>query len=187
MGAVPQWPSARESANRIGNATTRRGHMVECYRSARDFFEAVRCAAIEVGRTERQIERMKSAEGVRAQGYGPAGKGSRSDVNGTAVTDARMDYEARMRRRLEEDRALIAEGCALVYGPDNRGGVAKLLGSAAADAMWWRYCAGESWTKAAEMVGASVKTLQRWCEVAVDTVDGIGFDAVRSGTGTAES
>ena len=38
------------------------------YQDARDFFGAVRQAAIETGRYERNLERMESAEGVRAQG-----------------------------------------------------------------------------------------------------------------------
>ena len=156
------------------------------YQSARDFFAAVRCAAQEVERTERQIARMEAAEGVRAQGYGPAVRGARADVNGTSATDARIDYEGRMRRRLEEDYALVERGCFVCYGEDNRGGIAKLLGSATADALWWRYCAGESWTHAAQMVSAGVSTTKRWCEAAFDLVDGIGLDAAVSGRGTAE-
>lgn len=156
------------------------------YRSARDFFEAVRCAAGEARRTECQIERMRASEGVRAQGYGPMGRGTRRDPNGTGATDARIDYEGRMRRRLEEDRALVAEARAVLYGPDGRGGVARLLGSAAADAMWWRYCAAESWAVVASMSCAAEKTARRRCEAALDVVDAVGFDDVKLGKGIAE-
>lgn len=154
--------------------------------SARDFFDSVRHAAMEVARTERQLARMEASEGVRAQGYTPMGKGSRTDVNGTSATDARIDYEGMMRKRLEEDRALIDGACSILYGPDSRGGVAGLLGSATADAMWWRYCAAESWYKAADMASASVATVKRWCDVAFDMIDAAGFDAVRCGEGLAE-
>lgn len=156
------------------------------YQCAREFFEGVRSAAIEAERTRRQVESMESAEGVRAQGYAPMVRGTRADVNGTSATDARIDYEDRMRKRLEEDWALIDEGCAVVYGPDNRGGVCAILGSSCADALWWRYCAGESWTKAASMVDASVATVKRWCDVAFDTVDAVGWDAAKRGEGAAQ-
>ena len=154
--------------------------------SARDFFDSVRNAAMEIARTERQLARMEASEGVRAQGYTPMGKGSRSDVNGTAATDARIDYERMMRKRLEEDRALVDAACAVLYGDDSRGGVARLLGSATADAMWWRYCAAESWDKAASMAFTTDVTARRWCYTAFDLIDAIGYERARAGEGMAE-
>ena len=138
-------------------------------------------------RTERQIARMEAAEGLHGQSYEPSVQGARSDVNRTAATDVRIDFEDRIRRRLEEDYTLIERGCFACYGEDNRGGVDKLLGSATADALWWRYCAGESWVKTSAMVSASAATCRRWCEAAFDLVDSIGESAAISGIGSAES
>lgn len=158
--------------------------MVFGYQSARDFFEAARCAAMEAQRTERQMERLAAAEGVRTNGM-TAGSGTRRDPNGMAATDARIDYERRMRRRLDEDRALVGRACSLAYGPSGDGGVARLLGASYADAIWWRYCSASSWACVAEAVGASSSTVRRWCDVVMDTIDSKGQDAVMAGIGDA--
>lgn len=160
--------------------------MIFGYQSARDFFEAVRCAAQELERTERQLQRMMLAEGVKAQRYGIAGSGG-GDVHGMAATDARMDFEGRMRRRMDEDREIVSNGMLVCYGGADGGGICALLGSQSADSIFWRYCRGMSWTRAAEMVSASPKTIQRWCEAAMDTVDGMGVSNVIAGRGGAEA
>ena len=155
---------------------------------ARDFFASVRAAADEAERTRNQIERMEAAEGVRAQGYTPGVSRSRADVNGTARVISRVDYESRMRRRLEEDYALIDRGCSVIYGSDQTGmgGVDALLGSATADTMWWRFCDGAGWSKVAREVGRS----ESWCRLAVETAldvcDQYGMDAMTQGLGIAE-
>ena len=102
--------------------------------NARDFFESVRDAALEETRTVRQIERMRLREGVRGASLAPSGGGPK-DVNGLSATNARMDYEAMMSRRLKEDRELIDKARAVLYGAGEPGGVAVLLGSAVADAV----------------------------------------------------
>lgn len=160
--------------------------MIFGYQSSRDFFESVRVAAQELERTERQIQRMRLAEGIKAQRYGVAGSGG-GDVHGMSATDARMDFEERMRRRMEEDRDIVSKGLMVCYGEEGDGGICAILGSQSADSIYWRYCTGASWTRAAEMVSASPKTIRRWCETAMDTVDGLGADSVISGRGGAES
>lgn len=159
--------------------------MVFGYQSSRDFFEAVRCAAQEMERTERQLQRMRLAEGVRAQRYeGRSARGG--EASGMGATDARMDFEGRMRRRLDEDRSLVAKAVSLCYG-DGSGGVCALLGSMAADSVYWRFCRSMSWQATADAVGASVKTVQRWCGVALDTIDAHGSAGVAAGVGAAEA
>lgn len=153
------------------------------YQSARDFFEAARCAAQELERTERQIGRMRAAEGVKAQRYDVRGSGG-GDVHGMGATDSRIDFEERMRRRMEEDRALVARAVDVCYGDD--GGVASLVGSHVADALYWRFCRAASWSAVADAVCSSVKTAQRWCDVGLDTVDGVGVRRSIEGHGVAE-
>lgn len=93
-----------------------------------------------------------------------------------------------MRRRLEEDYALIDRGCSVIYGSDQTGmgGVDALLGSATADTMWWRFCDGAGWNKVAREVGRS----ESWCRLAVETAldvcDQYGMDAMTQGLGIAE-
>ena len=103
--------------------------------SARDFFESVRSAAIDADSITRRIQAMESREGVRAQTYGPRGRGGVRDA--MAATDARMDFEGRIERRREEDYRLIDAACSVIYGADqSTGGVGAILGAAYADALW---------------------------------------------------
>lgn len=156
------------------------------YASARDLFEAARDAALEVERTRRTISRMEQAEGVRAQGYQPPVRRSREDVNGTARTDARIDVEERMRRRIDEDYRLIDLAAEVCYGAwPASGGVAALLGSAYADVLYFRYCQADPWGAVADKVGLSEKWCREAARPALDQVDAYGVDAVRQGLGLA--
>ncbi|MGN9233696.1 hypothetical protein ACTM8Z_00095 [Atopobiaceae bacterium HCP3S3_D6] len=155
------------------------------YASAHDFFEAVREASRDAERTRRAVSRMESREGVRAQSYGPRGRGGTRDA--MAATDERMDYEERCRARVEADYALIDAACDVIYGRDQRtGGVGALLGAAYADALWWRYCAAATWPEVAAGTGMS----ERWCRDAVraatDVADAYGLERMASGLGLAE-
>ena len=153
--------------------------------SARDFFESVRSAAIDADSITRRIRAMESREGVRAQTYGPRGRGGVLDA--MAATDARMDFESRIERRREEDYRLIDAACSVIYGADqSTGGVGAILGAAYADALWWRFCAAATWPEVAEGTGMS----ERWCHdavgVALDVIDSYGIERMAMGLGLAE-
>ncbi len=135
------------------------------YMGARDFFELVRASSQEAERTREALLRMESREGVHAQSYEAHGK-SGHVADPMSATAARMDYEARMRRRLERDRAIIDAACEVLYGADRlSGGLSVLMGSEVADCLWWRFCAAATWEEAATGCGRS----ERWCR---ETVDG---------------
>lgn len=153
---------------------------------ASDFFEAVRDAAVELRAAERTLERMRSAEGVRGQGYTGAIGSSCGAVDGSAATDARMDFEGRMRRRMAEDSELIGLAGALLYGEDGRGGVRALVGPLCADSVWFRYCEAMKWTAVADMTGASVRACQNYTATAFDAIDSGSVGDVVAGVGTAE-
>lgn len=153
--------------------------------SARDFFESVRSAAIDADSITRRIRAMESREGVRAQTYGPRGRGGVRDA--MAATDARLDFESRIERRREEDYRLIDAACSVIYGADqSTGGVGAILGAAYADALWWRFCAAATWPEVAEGAGMS----ERWCKdavgVAMDVIDSYGLERMSRGLGLAE-
>jgi len=159
----------------------------EDYSCARDLLEAARDAAREAERTRRVLSGMEGREGVRAQSYEPHGRsGHRTDV--MAAVDERLDYEERMRRRVNEDYALVDLACNVIYGRDDQmtGGVCALLGSAYADALWWRYCAGATWAD----VARGCRMSERWCrravETALETIDAFGMRRVAERRGTAE-
>lgn len=135
------------------------------YMGARDFFELVRSSAREAERTREALADMEAREGVRAQSYGSRGtQGGAGDP--MSATDVRIDYEARMRRRVERDYAIIDAACEVLFGLDGTcGGLSALMGSEVADCLWWRFCAAATWEEVAAGCGRS----ERWCR---ETVDG---------------
>ncbi len=147
------------------------------YQCASDLFGAVRDASLEASRCRRAVDRMESGEGVRGGGgFEARSRGSKADPNGMGRTDARIDYEARMERRLDEDFALIDLACALLYGRESgRGGVEKLMGSAVADCLYFRYVAAESWQLVSSRMGTSPSHCRRMCSQGLDGIDYYGL------------
>lgn len=160
----------------------------EDYSSARDFFAAVREASREAERTRLTLLRMEAREGVRAQGYEP-----RVMVGGErdrmAQTDARIDYEERMAERIEQDYRLLDMACELLYGSESgKGGVDRLMGSAVADCISFRYVDARTWKEVAALLGYSrwsVNSLRDLCQQGFDAIDSLGWDNVLGGMGDA--
>lgn len=161
---------------------------LEDYSSARDFFEAVREASREAERTRLTLLRMEAREGVRAQGYEAQGRsGHMSDR--TAATDARIDHEARMAERIEEDYALLDLACRVLYGEESgKGGVDRLMGSAVADCISFRYVDARPWPEVAALLGYSRwsrRSLRDLCQQGFDAVDALGWERAIEGIGDA--
>ena len=161
----------------------------EDYRDARDFFESVREASREAERTRLTLLQMEAREGARAQTYA-----ERVSVGGErdrmAQTDARMDYEERMRERIEQDYALLDMACAVLYGRESgKGGVDALMGSAVADCISFRYVDARPWSEVAQLLGYSrwsLRSLRDLCQQGFDAIDFFGWENVLGGTGSAE-
>ena len=168
---------------------SRRSVDLSTYPSARSFFEAVRDASVECERTREALLRMEAREGVRAQGYEAQGRSGHASDR-TAATDARIDYEERMRERVEADYALIDVACRVLYGSESgKGGVDALMGSAVADAISFRYVDARPWSEVAAALGYSsdsAKSLRALCEQGFDCIDFLGWDNVIGGRGGAE-
>lgn len=158
------------------------------YADARAFFEAVRDASAEAARIQRTAGRMAEGEGLRGGGgFEPRVRSSSADVTGMARVDARIDFEAANERRLSEDYAMLDAACRLLYGPDGRGGgLEHIMGSAVSDAMWWRFCAAESWAVVALSCGYSKSQCRRLCEQGMNACDFFGWKNVEDGRGCAE-
>lgn len=153
------------------------------YASALEFFEGVRAAATEADRTWRELSAMQAAEGVKAQSYSPAvAVGSNHDAMG--LVDKRIDYEHKLHRQLEEDYALIAEACEVLFGEDCKGsgGIESLLGSDYASVLYWRYIGHMSTREVSRLVGCSAATCISMTNVALETCDSLGLDKVIAGT-----
>lgn len=157
------------------------------YTDAREFFLATRRAAQDIETATRQLDRMRAAEGVRAQGYEPGVAHTRADVNGTGATIARIDWEGRMRERLESDYALVESAMSVIYGDEETGlgGVAALMGGAVADVLMWRCCRARDWRWIAAMLDRSESWCRESAAAAMDVCDAYGIDAMRRGLGIA--
>ena len=153
---------------------------------ARDFFESVRAAAQDAERTSHTLLRMQGRELPRGMGTTPGNGGGTPDV--MRPSDAVMDYEAMVRRRVQRDWDLIDEACCVIYGVEQDGtaGVNALLGSATADALWWRYCAAVKWQEVADKLDLSKNHCQHLCNVAFDMIDSLGVGAVKAADGGAD-
>lgn len=160
----------------------------EDYRDARDFFEAVREASREAERTRLTLLRMEAREGARAQTYA-----ERVSVGGErdrmATTDSRIDYEARMAERIEQDYALLDLACRVLYGEESgKGGVDALMGSAVADCISFRYVDARPWPEVAALMGYSRwsrRSLRDMCQQGFDAIDSLGWERAIEGIGDA--
>ena len=160
----------------------------EDYRDARDFFETVREASREAERTRLTLLQMEAREGVRAQTYA-----ERVSVGGErdrmAQTDARMDYEARMAERIEQDYRLLDMACQVLYGRESgKGGVDALMGSAVADCISFRYVDARPWREVAALMGYSRwsrRSLRDMCQKGFDRIDSLGWERAIEGVGDA--
>lgn len=158
------------------------------YKDAREFFEAAREASIDADRISRRLAEMEASEGVRAQGYDAQGRGSGGDVNGMRRTEARIDFERRVEARREADYDLIDRATSVIYGDGQTGmgGIGALMGGAAADVMWWRFCAAATWPEVCREVGVTDRWARQKAEQAMDMCDAYGMWGMIHGLGVAE-
>ena len=176
---------AREGESGLSGALSRRSVDLSTYPSARSFFEAARDASVECERTREALLRMEAREGVRAQGYEAQGRSGHASDR-TAATDARIDYEERMRERVEADYALIDVACRVLYGSESgKGGVDALMGSAVADAISFRYVDARPWSEVAALTGYSERQCHRLVETGFNAVDFLGWENCMGGVGDA--
>lgn len=161
---------------------------LEDYSSARDFFESVREASREAERTRLTLMRMEAREGARAQTYA-----ERVSVGGEhdrmAATDSRIDYEACMAERIEQDYRLLDMACQVLYGRESgKGGVDALMGSAVADCISFRYVDARPWSEVAALLGYSRwsrRSLRDLCQQGFDAIDALGWERAIEGVGDA--
>ena len=146
------------------------------WQSARDFFSAVGQASDYVSRHRGRLESMEAREGARAQGYEPSVSRSRADVNGTAATVARMDYEAREQARVDEAYRLIDLG---VHVAER---VGELTNREHADVLELVYEVRMQPITVADRLGVSVRTVYNRRDAALAAADALGFGALACGS-----
>lgn len=148
--------------------------------AAREYFETVRGAAVELDRTRRTLERMRARTQPKTQRYDAAGGGSGHSDPMDRVVEV-VDFEAVMRQRMEDDRELLSDAARVLYGEDGRAGVAKGMGSAYADAVYHRALDARTWDGVARVMFMSRSKVQQLYEAAADYVDAVGLDGAMLG------
>ena len=128
------------------------------FSNTRALFDAARDAARECERCRRQIERMESSEGLKAQRYDVIGHGS-GVSDPMRQTDRRIDFEQRKREVVENDESLMEYAFCVLYGADRNSGASSLVGEFPADVVWWHWLGDLTWTATADMLYAS----ESWC------------------------
>lgn len=150
------------------------------YAEASCFFDAVRDASAEREKMRSYIERMEAREGVRAQSYEPMPRaGSVSDR--TAATDSRMDWESAHGRILEEDDEIVGLALDAIWGGEDAGGVASLMGFSVAKVMELYYVQALPWAEVARRMGYSAdstKSVKALCRQGLRCVDLYGWGNV---------
>ena len=162
------------------------GEALYTFQSARELFESAREASRDAERIRNQLMAMESA----ADGLG--GSGMTQRVSSTGEPDrmagrvaSLVDREEMLRRRQDEDYALIDLANRVLYGEDGRSGLWVLAGWRA-DALALHYLNGETWGVVGRLLGYSEQYVWQQAQVALDLCDGWGLVSVMAGTGGAE-
>lgn len=154
--------------------------------SAREFFEAAREAARDAERIRRQLDGMeRRSTALGGGGFEPRVRSTPDPDRIGRDVSAKLDQEARLREREDEDYRAIDAACAVLYGPDNRSGLYALVGWPA-DAIYHHYLALRTWDETARMMGYSVRHVCRAVDVAFDLADANGQMWTELGVGLAE-
>lgn len=145
---------------------------------AREYFEGVRAEVVKTARAREMLERMRAHEGAKAQSYQSGGGTGETDP--MEAVGRRIDFEQRLRRRIENADALVDEACLVLYGADGRGGLAKLKGTRYADAICMAYCQAEPWKDVADVMQSSQEWCRMLCREGFVYIDKVGWANVKN-------
>lgn len=148
---------------------------------AKEYFEGIRDEVVSLRRAREMLARMRAREGLKSQSYtGSGGGGGDVDADGMGAVDKRIDFERRLTQRVADSELTIDEACSILYGPDNRGGLAKLKGTQYADAICMAYCQAEPWAEVADVMQCSTKWCRQMCDVGFRYIDAHGMACVKN-------
>lgn len=145
---------------------------------SKEYFEGIRSEVRKIEQTREMLEAMKCKEGAKAQGYQPSTGGSASGDPMDEIA-RRIDFEGRLQSRIEESAKEVDEACVLLYGADNRGGLAKLKGARYADAVCMLYLQDMPAAEVAEVMRCSAKWCRELCAAAFRYIDRVGMAYVK--------
>ena len=140
---------------------------------AREYFEGIRTEVIGIEKARAMLERMKAKEGVKAQSYETGCSGGDGDQMDAIAN--RISFEERLKRRIEDSQKSIEKAREILYGADERGGLAKLKGAQYADAICMAYCQAEPWSDIADVMQCSKQWCRKLCDVGFVYIDLVGW------------
>lgn len=140
---------------------------------AQEYFEDVRAIVVDIERSRDVLTRLISQEELQAQHYGqPQGAGSNDTVD---KINQRLEFEKRLKCRIEESQEILAEANVILYGSDGHGGLAKLKGNRYADVVCMAYLQAMSWGEVAEIMRCSPKWCRELRSAAFAYIDNVGI------------
>lgn len=142
------------------------------FSSARELMETAREASRDAERIRLQLLEMEArANKTGAGGFEPRVRGTADpDRIGRSVVSM-VAREQELRGRRERDYEIIDVACAVLYGPDSRGGLAKATSTLWADTLWWRYLDGATWEETGRAVGYSPRQCYNIAAAALKAID----------------
>ena len=132
--------------------------------TARDWFTSIRGKVVKLGRMEDRVRDLQEQTGITGQGFDAIGHSP-----GPKDTDSRVLAAIHAQAQFERYRAALCleleSASAVLYGWDNRGGLAKVRCSADADCVCGYYLQALTWRQVAEeMVKPDSKDGPQWCK-----------------------
>lgn len=144
---------------------------------AKEYFEGIRDEVASIEHAREMLARLKAREGAKAQSYTTGGGGGSSDP--MDAINSRIDFEGRLKQRISDSEALLDEATALLYGADNRGGLAKVKGNRYADALCMAYLQAMPWDDIADVMQCSRQWCRELCNAGFRYIDEVGFAALK--------
>lgn len=149
-------------------------------RSASSLFDDVRQASFELWRHDRRWDSMERRTlALGGMGGSTVSAGSISDR--TRSSDALMDYESAMERKVSEWCDLVDYGASILYGTDWQHGIASGLGLPYAEILECIYIQRMSLRDTARRTKFSKSTVQRMRRRAFNYIDAIGTEKAIAG------
>ena len=151
---------------------------MESLSPARDYFDEVRNAALELERTTMQLEALRLHATDSGDQFAPKVSATPNDIDGSSKIASRMDRRAQLEERHRRYSRVLQAAWNVVY-ENNGGGIARGVSDQVADAVWMRSIMGCKWQAVAAELMCSVPTAQGLYDAAMDYLDSVGLE--RSG------
>lgn len=146
--------------------------------NAQEYFEQIRKEVAEIERSKEMLETLLASEDGKGISYEPRTSGGTGDA--MDAINRRIEFQARLARRIDEASLMLDEATALLYGNDDHGGLAKLKGNRYADVLCMAYLQAMPWREVAEVMRCSDKWCRELSAAAFAYIDAVGFARLRT-------